>query len=122
MGRYTDSLSHRMRVRRIAPELKHPRGYRGMIMHCSLCRTEVLRSDNGKVSTATQQAALDEHMKSCKLRGTDVAARARRLQRRQRTIMRRRYLTWEYWRARPWALAIAATATALALLVLALRR
>lgn len=122
MGRYTDSLSERMRVRRVAPDLSHPRGYRGVVMWCSLCRAEVLRSDNGKVSTATQQAALDEHMKSCQLRGTDVAARARRLQRRQRAIMRRRYLMWEYWRERPWALVLLATATALSVLALAFRR
>lgn len=106
MGRYTDSLNHRMRGRRVAADLNHPRGFKGTVMWCSLCRAEVMRMPvRHRLTHADQQAAFDRHMTVCEMKDAPgLKATRREIERGARRL--RRPLRW-WWVA---ALALAAVA------------
>lgn len=77
MGRFSDGLSHRMRVRRGARTLRHPAGV-GVVMYCASCRAELLRAPPGGegMTGPAQQAAFAAHAKHCRLQRIDRKAKA----------------------------------------------
>lgn len=97
MGRYSDTLADRMRARRVAVDIRHPRGYKGMVMWCSTCRAELLRAPSTRVvSPAQQQAAVDGH--DCKLRNAERMSMVRRqIERGARRGLRRVWLRRWRW-------------------------
>jgi hypothetical protein len=81
-----------MRARRIAVDIQHPKGYKGMVMWCSTCRAELMRSPATRtVPLTVQQAAVDAHV--CELRNAPRLAKTRRrIERGARRIMHRAWL------------------------------
>lgn len=95
MGRFSDGLFHRMRVRRGTRAMRHPPGV-GAVMYCATCKAELLRCTPGVgMSGPAQQAAFDAHQRVCKLRHLDREASAA-------AATRNEHREWIGHRARRW--------------------
>lgn len=108
MGRYADTLNSRLRTRRTAEGIHHPRGA-SMAMWCGKCRAEMLRSNPGEVvSQARQQAAYAAHQAVCELRHMDGNRTRLAIEHGARRMLRRR--AWR--KAQPWVLGVLLTVLA----------
>lgn len=108
MGRYADTLNGRLRARRNAEGIQHPRGA-GMAMWCGKCRAEMLRSSPGEhVSPDRQQAAYDAHQAICEARHMDGNRTRLAIEHGARRMLRRR--AWR--KAQPWVLGVLLTVLA----------
>lgn len=104
MGRFTDNLSHRLRARRTAKSVRHPRGA-GVAMWCPACGKQMLVTPRGVApSLKQQQDAVEVHARECSVRhmGAERAARQARMQRaidqgKQRRLRSARWKRWRWW-------------------------
>ena len=97
MGSFTDALSHRIRARRGARAIRHPKGA-GVVMWCSSCRAELLRAAPGKAPTMkAQRNAYDAHAKVCSLRHLPREATRQAIERWAHRMIRR-----AWWHRRRW--------------------